>query len=201
VSNQSYFAGLTRPSLNSLIVGISFVSALVALALLATTGATVVVLERAIVHFLPGPAIVNLGAAVLALLAALATRRRRRWSPRAVLIFLGAMAIAGMCASLLYRDDYSGGSCGEFDWASGHLHAGYPYSWLDGFVCVPHFNTLAAYLQAHPEKASWYPDLLALSVDFLFWLNVGILAYCLLTILKLPQRLQKYLLILPLWLT
>ncbi len=111
------------------------------------------------------------------------------------------MAIGGTCVSLLYRDDYVGGSCGEFDWASGHLHAGYLYSWLDGFICVPHLNALAAYLQAHPENAGWCPDFLALAVDFLFWLNVGILACCLLIILKLPRRLQKYLLILPLWLT
>jgi hypothetical protein len=86
------------------------------------------------------------------------------------------MAVAGLFASLLFREDYFGGSCGEADWPSGHLHAGYPYSWLDGHICVPPDASLGEYAQQHPEEDHWYLDLPALVVDVLFWANVGVLS-------------------------
>ncbi|MFZ5908788.1 MAG: hypothetical protein ACOYYU_02085 [Chloroflexota bacterium] len=99
---------------------------------------------------------------------------RRRWKPWLAVLVL-ALACGGLCASLLYRDDYSGGSCGPDDWASGHLHAGYPYSWMDGFICVEHGYTIPEYLAAHPDKQGWRPDFLALGVDALFWVNAALI--------------------------
>ena len=153
-------------SLSWLIVGLSFVSAIIGL----------VILARAIAHFTPEPAIVNLTVAIGALIAALLAARQKLWHSSATwLILIAVVAIAGLFSSLFFRDDYSGGSCGEFDWPAGHLHAGYPYSWLDGGICVPPQTSLSEYAQQHPEQAGWYPDFPALLVDLLFWVNTGIL--------------------------
>ena len=146
-----------------LIVGISFVSTITGLVVLVSSTSS-------------RPAIVNLVVAMSALVVSLLTTRRKLWrSSVAWLILIAAIAVIGVFSSLLFRDDYSGGSCGEFDWPSGHLHAGYPYSWLDGHICVPPRTSLTVYAHQHPEEAGWYPDFPALVIDLLFWINVGIL--------------------------
>jgi hypothetical protein len=99
---------------------------------------------------------------------------RRRWKLWLAALVL-VLACGGLCASLLYRDDYSGGSCGPEEWASGHLHAGYPYSWMDGFICVEHGHTIPEYLAAHPDQQNWGPDFMAFGVDTLFWLNAALI--------------------------
>jgi hypothetical protein len=119
-----------------------------------------------------GPGIVHFLVALAGLLAAIFVLRRL-WRPRLAVLVL-ALICFGLFASLLYRDDYSGGSCGPEDWPSGHLHAGYPYSWMDGFICFEHGYTIPEYLAAHPEKQGGYPDILALGVDVLFWLNAAL---------------------------
>lgn len=124
-------------------------------------------------------AAVYLAVAVAALTAALLTTGRGWWRspvPLRAIVTIAVVAVAGMAAGLLFREDYFGGSCGEFDWPSGHLHAGYPYSWLDGHICVPPNSSLREYARQNPAGARWYPDLRALAVDLLFWTDVGILA-------------------------
>lgn len=159
-----------------LIVGISFVSIITGLVVLASSASS-------------RPAIVNLVMAMSALVVALLTIGRKLWrSSVALLILVAVIAVIGMFSSLLFRDDYSGGSCGEFDWPSGHLHAGYPYSWLDGHICVPPHTSLSVYAHQHPEEAGWYPDFPALFIDLLFWINAGILVS---SILGLATDLQR----------
>lgn len=172
VNNAIRVNNVIARSLNWLIVGISFVSTIIGLVLLTKGGNTMVILARAIAHNTLEPATINLIVAISALLAA--WRKLWRWSV-ALLILIAIIAVAGMSSSLLFRDDYTGGSCGEFDWPSGHLHAGYPYSWLDGHICVPPNISLSEYVRQYPEKAGWYPDFPALFVDLLFWANTGIL--------------------------
>lgn len=161
--------------LNRLSMGISFISVLVGLVVLKSSN-TSIVLTRAIVHYTSQPAIINLIIAIAALFTTLLSVWRKSWQrPAVTLIFIITVAVTGMFASLLCHDDYIGGSCGEFDWPSGHLHAGYPYSWLDGHICIAPHTSLGEYTRQHPEKATWYPDFLALPVDLLFWINIGIL--------------------------
>ena len=119
-----------------------------------------------------GPALIHFLVATAGFLAIVFVLRRR-WKQRLAVLVL-ALACIGLLGSLGYRDDYSGGTCGPEDWASGHLHAGYPYSWMDGFICFEHGYSIPEYLAAHPEKQSWHPDLLALGVDALFWLNAAL---------------------------
>lgn len=136
-----------------------------------------------------GRGIVNLVVAVSALVVALLTVRRRPWpSSVALLILIAAVAVAGVFSSLLFREDYLGGSCGELVWPAGHLHAGYPYSWLDGDICVPPDTSLEVYAAQHPEAASWQPDLPALIVDLLFWMNGGILVSSILGLARGTRR-------------
>jgi len=163
-----------------LIVGISFVSIITGLVVLVSSTSS-------------GPAIVNLVVAMSALVAALLTvgRKLRRSSVVALLILIAVIAVIGVFSSLLFRDDYSGGSCGEFDWPSGHLHAGYPYSWLDGQICVPPHTSLSVYAHQHPEEAGWYPDFPALFIDLLFWINAGILVSSILGVATDMQRRMK----------
>lgn len=159
-----------------LIVGISFVSTITGLVVLASSTSS-------------GPAIVNLVVAMSALVVALLTIGRKLWrSSVALPILIAVIAVIGVFSSLLFRDDYSGGSCGEFDWPSGHLHAGYPFSWLDGHICVPPHTSLSVYAHQHPEEAGWHPDLPALFIDLLFWINVGILASSILGVATDLQR-------------
>jgi hypothetical protein len=123
-------------------------------------------------------AAVYLAVAGVALVVALLTTWRAGWRspvPLRVIVTIAVIAVAGLTASLLYREDYFGGSCGEFDRPSGHLHAGYPYSWLDGYVCVPPGWSLRDYVRQNPGEARRYPDPLALAADLLFWTNAGIL--------------------------
>jgi hypothetical protein len=160
-----------------LIVGTSFVSTIIGSMILAQGENTVVILARAIAHSTLEPATINLLVAICALIAALlAAWQKLGPSPVALLILIAVIAIAGMFSSLLFRDDYTGGSCGEFEWPAGHLHAGYPYSWLDGEICVPPHTLISEYVRQHPEKAGWYPDFPAMFVDLLFWVNIGILS-------------------------
>lgn len=145
---------------NWVIVGASFVSTIAGLLVLVSSTSS-------------GPAIVNFVMAMSALVVGLLTiGRKLRRSSVALLI---CIAVIGVFSSLLFRDDYFGGSCGEFDWPSGHLHAGYPFSWLDGHICVPPHKSLSAYAHQHPGEASWHPDFPALLIDLLFWMNVGVL--------------------------
>ena len=89
-----------------LIVGTSFVSIITA----------VVVLRSSTFS---APAIVNLVVAVSALVVALLAVGRKLWRPSVTLLILIAIiAVTGMFSSLLFREDYLGGSCGEFDWQS-----------------------------------------------------------------------------------
>jgi len=123
------------------------------------------------------PAVAFLLVSVVALVVGLLNVRLRlwRWSIR-LLLAAALVAGAGMLASLVYRDDYFGGSCGEADWPSGHLHGGYPFSWLDGHICVPPGVGLREELHQNPSRAAWRLDFPAAAVDALFWLNIGILA-------------------------
>ena len=146
-----------------LIVGISFVSIIAGLVVLVSSTSS-------------GPAVVNLSVALAAFIVSLLnTRRKPRRSPLAVLFLIAVITIIGLFSSLLFRDDYSGGSCGEFDWPSGHLHAGYPNSWLDGHICFPPNTPLSMFAQQHPEEAEWHLDFPALFIGLLFWFNIGIL--------------------------
>lgn len=163
-----------------LIVGTSSVSTITGLAILVSSASA-------------EPAIINLVVAVSALVVALLTIGRKLWrSSVALLILIAVIAVIGVFSSLLFRDDYSGGSCGEFDWPSGHLHAGYPYSWLDGHICVPPHTSLSVYAHQHPEEAGWYPDFPALFIDLLFWINVGILVSSILGVATDLQRRMKH---------
>jgi hypothetical protein len=76
-------------------------------------------------------------------------------------------------ASLLFKDDYSGG-----EWLL-HLHRGYPYSWRDGGISVwPAIEngfTVSEYVAHNPTLVHWTVDLRALVIDSVFWLNAGIL--------------------------
>ena len=126
-----------------------------------------------------GRAAVYLAVAGAALVVALLTTWRAGWRspvPLRVIATIAFVATAGMATSLLFREDYFGGSCGAFDWPSGHLHAGYPYSWLDGYICVPPNASLSEYAQQHPKQTNWYPDLPALAADLLFWAAIGVLS-------------------------
>jgi len=162
--------------LNWILVATSSVSVLAGIGVLATGAHVVAVGGRAILHFIAAPAVVNLAVAVGGLSAALLIVRWKLWPSAVTLaILVGALGLAGLFSSLAFRDDYIGGTCGEFDWGSGHLHAGYPYSWMDGFVCVPPEIRLSDYLAGHAAETGWAPDLPALSVDLLFWGNVAIL--------------------------
>jgi lysylphosphatidylglycerol synthetase-like protein (DUF2156 family) len=159
-----------------LVVGTSVVSTVIGSVLLAQGADTVAVLARAVVHCTSEPATINLIVAICALIAALLAAWRKPWrSAMTLLILIAVIAVSGMFSSLLFRDDYTGGSCGEFEWPAGHLHAGYPYSWLDGEICVPPHIPISEYASQHPEQAGWHPDLPALLVDLLFWMNIGIL--------------------------
>ncbi len=163
-----------------LIVGTSFVSIITAVVVLLSSTSS-------------APAIVNLVVALSALVVALLAVGCKLWRSSVTwLILIAVIAVIGMFSSLLFRDDYLGGSCGEFDWSSGHLHAGYPYSWLDGHICVPHHTSLRVYADQHPEQAGWYPDFPALFIDLLFWINVGILASSILGLgTNLPRRIKR----------
>jgi hypothetical protein len=154
-------------------IGVSGLGWLASLAALIGRDQTITLPDRSGVVISGGPGIVHFLVASVGLLATIFILRRRwkLWLATLVLV----LACGGLCASLLYRDDYSGGSCGPEDWASGHLHAGYPYSWMDGFICVEHGYTIPEYLAAHPNKQSWHPDFLALSVDTFFWLNAALI--------------------------
>jgi len=169
--------GISHLVLNWLVVAVCAAGVVLGMMILLSTGFTSVVAGRAVVHFTVSPALVNLAVAVLSLHIALppARRKQKRWTPLLLLV-AAVLALVGLCASLLVRDDYLGGSCGPFDWPSGPLHAGYPYSWLDGHICVPPGKALADYARQNPSKATWRPDLLALGVDLSFWANMGILA-------------------------
>lgn len=157
-------------------VGSSFASVIAAWVVLGHGDETVVVLKRALVHFTPQPALINLLVAMSALgVAGWMAWRRRTLFPAKWLAFLLGIALVGLFASLGYRDDYTGGSCGAFDWPAGHLHAGYPYSWLDGEICVAPHTSIHEYVAQHPQEAGWFPDFLALGGDGLFWVNIGIL--------------------------
>jgi hypothetical protein len=153
-------------------IGVSGLGWLASLAALIGRDQTIALPDRSGIVISGGPGIIHFLVASAGLLAAIFILRRhwKLWLAALVLI----LACGGLCASLLYRDDYSGGSCGPQDWASGHLHAGYPYSWMDGFICVEHGFTTPDYLAAHPDQQSWRPDVLALGVDALFWLNAAL---------------------------
>lgn len=161
-----------------LIVGASAISALAGLVVLVSSSL--------------GRGIVNLVVALSALVVAVLAARRRVWSSsRALLILVPVVAVAGVFSSLAVREDYLGGSCGELDWPAGHLHAGYPFSWLDGGICVPPDTSLDAYAAQHPEAASWQPDLPALLADILFWMNGGILVSAILGLARGTRRRAK----------
>lgn len=157
-------------------VGISLVSLVAALGGMAKGGGTIVLMGRALRHALAQPAIIHLGAAILATVVTWFAARDRllRWSA-GLLILCVIITIAGFAFSLLYRDDYLGGSCGPYDHPAGHLHAGFPYSWLDGGICIPPDASLSEYASSHPELTIWRVDFLATLVDLLFWFNIGTL--------------------------
>lgn len=127
---------------------------------------------------------------VMASLTALREGLRSR-VPVRVIVTIAIVAVAGSAAGLLFREDYFGGSCGEADWPSGHLHAGYPYSWLDGHVCVPPSNTLREYARQHRDEATWAPDLPALGIDLAFWASAGVLASTALAFVRRPTVEQE----------
>jgi hypothetical protein len=154
-------------------IGFSGLGWLVSIAALVGRDQTISLPDRGGIVISGGPGIVHFLVAGTGLLATIFILRRRWKFWLATLVL--ALVCGGLCASLLYRDDYSGGTCGPEDWASGHLHAGYPYSWMDGFICVEHGYSLPAYLTAHPDKQGWFPDILALGVDALFWLNAALI--------------------------
>jgi len=154
-------------------IGISGLCWLASLAALIGSNQTITLRDGRGIVISGGPGIVQFLVASVGLLVAIFILRRRWKLWLAILVLV--LACGGLCASLLYRDDYSGGSCGPEDWASGHLHAGYPYSWMDGFICVEHGYTIPEYLAAHPDRQSWHPDVLALGVDALFWVNAALI--------------------------
>lgn len=129
-------------------------------------------------------------ASVVASLAALRKGLRSPLTAR-VIVTIALVTVAGLAAGLLFREDYFGGSCGEADWPSGHLHAGYPYSWLDGHICVPPSNALREYARQHRDEATWAPDLPALGIDLAFWASAGVLASTALEFARRPTAEQE----------
>jgi hypothetical protein len=154
-------------------IGVSGLGWLASLAALLGRDQTITFPDNSGIVISGGSGMIHFFVASAGLLATIFILHRRWKMWLAVLVLL--LICGGLGASLLYRDDYSGGSCGPEEWASGHLHAGYPYSWMDGFICVEHGYSIPEYLAAHPDKQGWYPDFLALGVDVFFWLNAALI--------------------------
>jgi hypothetical protein len=121
-------------------------------------------------QFAPGRAILFLavtGAAILVL-----WRNSWQLGKRQIELII-LLALTGLFASLLFKDDYSGG-----EWFL-HLHRGYPYSWRDGVISlfpgIENGVTVLEYVAQNPTLVQWTVDLPALMVDSVFWLNAGIL--------------------------
>ena len=129
-----------------------------------------VLLMIAQTQFAPERAFVNL--AVIS--AAIVVLWKKSWHlGKRQIEFIILLALIGLFASLLFKDDYSGG-----EWFL-HFHRGYPYSWRDGGISlgtgIQNGVTVSEYVAQNATLIQWTVDLPALVVDTVFWLNAGIL--------------------------